>query len=68
MPKNRKRSEPAVKLGPVFKAFVACLCLGLAGVGYVWQKNELHDLGEQLKKKEQKLAELERENPAASNG
>lgn len=62
MPKNRKRSEPGVKLGPVFKAFVACLCIGLAGVGYVWQKNQLLALGEQMKKKENRSAELELEN------
>lgn len=51
-----------MRLGPVFKAFVACLCIGLAGVGYVWQKNELFALGKQMKKKEQRLAELELEN------
>ncbi len=62
MPKNRKRSESGVRLGPVFKAFVACLCIGLAGVGYVWQKNQLFALGNQMKKKEQRLAELELNN------
>lgn len=51
-----------MKLGPVFKAFLVCVCIGIAGVGYVWQKNELLELGKSLKKREQKLAELEREN------
>jgi len=62
MPKNRKRSAPSVRLGPVFKAVVACLCIGLAGVGYVWQKNQLLALGKQMKKKEERLEQLRLDN------
>lgn len=62
MPKNRKRSAPSVRLGPVFKAVVACFCIGLAGVGYVWQKNQLLALGKQMKKKEERLEQLQLEN------
>ncbi|MGB0582768.1 MAG: hypothetical protein ACPGVU_24040 [Limisphaerales bacterium] len=46
----------------MFKAVVACLCIGLAGVGYVWQKNQLLALGKQMKKKEEKLEQLRLEN------
>ena len=62
MPKNRKRSAPAIRLGPVVKAIVGCICLALAGVGYVWQKNEIYALGSQMKKKEQYLDKLRLEN------
>ena len=62
MPKNRKRSAPAIRLGPVVKAVVACICVGLAGVGYVWQKNQIYALGDQMRKKEQRLEQLRLEN------
>jgi hypothetical protein len=62
MPKNRKRSAPAIRLGPVVKAIVGCICIALAGVGYVWQKNQIYALGEQMKKKEQRLDQLRLEN------
>jgi hypothetical protein len=62
MPKNRKRSAPAIRLGPVVKAIVGCLCLGLAGVGYVRQKNQIYALGAQMKKKEQRLDKLRLDN------
>lgn len=62
MPKNRKRSAPAIRLGPVVKAIVGCICIGLAGVGYVWQKNQIYALGGAMKKKEQHLEKLRLEN------
>ncbi len=62
MPKNRKRSAPAVRLGPVVKVVVVCLLLGLAGVGFVWQKNQIFELGQRMKEKEQRLEKLRREN------
>lgn len=62
MPKNRKRSAPAIRLGPVVKAIVGCICIGLAGVGYVWQKNQIYALGKQMKKKEQHLEQLRLDN------
>lgn len=62
MPKNRKRSAPAVRLGPVVKVVVVCLLLGLAGVGFVWQKNQIFELGQRMKEKEQRLEKLRLDN------
>ncbi|MBG87031.1 MAG: hypothetical protein CMO80_09055 [Verrucomicrobiales bacterium] len=62
MPKNRKKTAAPVKAGPVLKAVAWCVFIGLAGVGYVWQKNQIHELGEEMKKQERKLADLKQKN------
>lgn len=67
MPKNRKRSAPAVRLGPVVKVVVVCLLLGLAGVGFVWQKNQIFELGQRMKEKEQRLEQLRVDNQDRAN-
>ena len=50
------------RFGPALKAFILCLLLGGTGVGYVWQKNQLYDLGIQKGQRETKLGNLEIEN------
>jgi hypothetical protein len=62
MPKNRKKTATPVKFGPVFQAIAWCVFIGLAGVGYVWQKNQIHGLGVQMKKHELKLQDLKIQN------
>jgi hypothetical protein len=52
----------ASRFGPALKAFLLCLLIGGSGVGYVWQKDQLRGLGQQIKKREQRLAELEEQN------
>ena len=32
------------------------------GVGYVWQKNQIYDLGQQIRKREHELADLQTQN------
>ena len=44
---------------------VVCLFLGVAGLGYVWLKNQLHLSGGSIKKLERELADLTTENAAA---
>jgi hypothetical protein len=44
------------------KAFLLCLLIGGSGVGYVWQKSQIHELGKQMLKREQHLAELAAQN------
>jgi hypothetical protein len=39
-----------------------CLLIGGAAVGYVWQKNQIDQLGRQIKQRETKLAELRDQN------
>jgi cell division protein FtsB len=62
MAKNRKYQTAAIRFGPAMKAFVLCLFIGGSGVGYVWQKNQLHELGSQIKAREQRLAGLKEQN------
>ncbi len=59
MLKNRKYRSAALRFGPALKAFLLCLFIGGSGIGYVWQKNQLFDLGKQIKQREQRLADLE---------
>ena len=62
MGKNRKHNETRAQLGPVLKAGVICLLLGGSAVGYVLQKNKLHELGRQISKRESVLNGLKAEN------
>ena len=62
MARNRKNQAAAIRFGPALKAFVLCLMLGGSGVGYVWQKNQIYDLGQQMKKRETTLRTLQDQN------
>jgi len=62
MAKNRKAESAAVRFGPAIKAFLLCFLIGSTGVGYVWQKNQIHQLGREIKERETRLAELQRQN------
>jgi hypothetical protein len=62
MAKNRKHQSAAIRFGPALKAILLCLFIGGSGVGYVWQKSQIVQLGGQLKDRELRLAELERKN------
>jgi cell division protein FtsB len=44
------------------KAFLLCLFIGGSGVGYVWQKNQIYELGKQIKARENRLKELQVQN------
>ncbi|PYI83819.1 MAG: hypothetical protein DME26_14390, partial [Verrucomicrobia bacterium] len=39
-----------------------CLLIGGSGIGYVWQKNQIYQLGQQIKKRESCLIKLEDQN------
>ncbi len=62
MAKNRKNQSAAVRFGPALKAFLLCLFIGGSGVGYVWQKNQIYELGKQIKARENRLKELQVQN------
>ena len=59
---NRKKDSSSVRFGPAFKAVLICLITCGLGLGYVWQKQHINALGEQIKENETKLEELWREN------
>ncbi len=62
MARNRKAQSVANRFGPALKAFMLCLLIGGSGVGYVWQKDQLGRLGQQIRKREIRLRELEMQN------
>ena len=59
---NRKTGKTAVRFGPALKAVLICLVTCSLGLGYVWQKQQINTLGEQIKENEINLEELRREN------
>ena len=59
---NRKKRSSTVRFGPALKAVVICLVTCSLGLGYVWQKQQINSLGQQIKENEIVLEELKREN------
>jgi cell division protein FtsB len=62
MARNRKNQSAAIRLGPALKAFLLCLAIGGSGIGYVWQKGQISELSQQVKKREGRYAELRGQN------
>ena len=62
MARNIKYQSAANRFGPALKAFLLCLLIGGSGVGYVWQKDQISQLGQQIKKRELRLADLENQS------
>ncbi len=62
MARNRKNQSAAVRFAPALKALMLCLFIGGSGVGYVWYKNQVAVLGRQIKEREIRLTELQRQN------
>jgi hypothetical protein len=62
MARNRKYQSAAIRFGPALKVFLLCLLIGGSGVGYVWQKDQISQLGQQIKKRELRLVEMDNYN------
>jgi hypothetical protein len=62
MARNRKYQSAAIRFGPAVKAFLLCALIGGSGVGYVWQKSQIVELGRQIRKRELRLTELTEQN------
>jgi len=60
MKRNRKR-EP-LRFGTVTKSLVVCVCVAVSGLGYVWQKNAIYRLGDEIKKREALLSSAQKRN------
>jgi cell division protein FtsB len=60
MRKNRKR-EP-LRFGVVTRSLLVCLVTAGIGVAYVWQKNQVYRLGDEVKKREVALLAAEKRN------
>ena len=59
---NRKKGGSTVRFEPALKAILICLITCSLGLGYVWQKQQINNLGQQIKENEITLEELKREN------
>ncbi len=62
MARNRRTQTAAIRFGPAIKAFFLCLFIGGSGIGYVWQKGQVEELGKQIKVREQELRGLQIQN------
>jgi len=62
MARNRKHRTAALRYAPALRAFLLCVLIGGSGIGYVWQKNQIADLSQQIKTRELKLMELQDNN------
>jgi hypothetical protein len=62
MARNRRYQSAANRFGPALKVFLLCLLIGGSGGGYVWQKDQIAQLGQQIKKRELRLADLENQS------
>lgn len=65
MGRNRKNGS-AVRFVPAMKAALICLLLGGSAIGYVYQKNQIFELGRQIQKSEQRLNALKDTNAKAT--
>ena len=62
MSKNRKNQAAAIRFGPALKASFLCLLIGGSALGYVWQKNEINRLGQQILEREKRLTQTQNDN------
>jgi hypothetical protein len=64
---NRKNQSATIRFAPVLRAFLMCLFIGGSGAGYVWQKNQIYDLGRQIKQFETRRDALLHQNRMLGN-
>lgn len=62
MAKNRKHQSAAIRFGPALKAMLLCALIGGSGVGFVWQKSQINELGRQISKRERDLEQWRYQN------
>lgn len=55
MARNRKNQAAAVRFGPALRAFAICALISLAGLGYVWQQNQILSLNRARTLREQQI-------------
>ena len=62
MSRNRKNQSAAARFGPALKAFVLCVLIGGAGLGYVWLQEQIQLISKRMAQKEHQLDELRSQN------
>jgi len=56
--KNRRSQSAVIRFGPALKASFLCLLIAGSAVGYVWQKSQIYQLGQQKGQREARLRQL----------
>ena len=64
---NRKSQAAGVRFAPALKAALLCLLIAGSAVGYVWQKSQIYQLGQQISRQEDKLRQTRNENQRLSD-
>ena len=67
MAKNRKNQAAAIRFGPVIKVLLLCALFCGSAVGYVWQKNQIYQLGKQISEANSHLKQLTVNNKKLSD-
>ena len=67
MAKNRKNQSAAIRFGPALKALFLCLLIAGSAVGFVWQKNQIYQLGQQIRQREIRLKQLQNDDQKLSD-
>jgi cell division protein FtsL len=62
MAKNRRTQAAEIRFGPVIKVVFLCLLIGGSAIGYVWQKNQIARLGDQITELDKKVKAATKEN------
>src|SRR2546422_9019325 len=66
MRRNRKRES--LRFGTVARSIITCACVAVIGLAYVWQKNQIYKLGDELKRREATLAAAEKSRSGEGRG
>ena len=64
---NRKSQSAAIRFGPALKASFLCLLIAGSAVGYVWQKSQIYQLGQDIRQREARLNQMRNENQKLSD-
>ncbi len=59
---NRKNQSAAIRFGPALKALFLCLLIAGSAIGYVWQKNEIYRLSQQIRQRELHMKQMTDDN------
>jgi len=62
MASNRNNQSATTWFGPAFGALFLCMLIAGSAIGYVWQKNEIYRLSQQISQRESRLGRLSEGN------
>jgi cell division protein FtsL len=59
---KRRNQSAAIRFGSALKAAFLCLLIAGSAVGYVWQKSQIYQLGQEIRQRESRLTQLRNAN------